>query len=650
MKVIKKIFSGLRLIIDFLILAAIIFCVYAGYYIYTHGYVSDLKDAYVQAKDVVDNASAANFTHSATGTSYYDADGGTILMSYGGRYLEYDEIPSVAIDAIISIEDSRFFIHKGIDLQGIARAVYYVYESKGETVQGGSTITQQLLKLKYIGSERTYDRKITEAFCALLFERKFTKEDIMEYYMNTICFANQYYGIDSAAYGYFGTDTTQLSTAQLAFILAIPNSPTKYNPYENFDGTKGRQERILKAMMTNKYITESEYKSYIAEEITIVEKGSQDTLVDNADEYPFSYIQREAIKSVMRANGFKFQYYFDSDKEKAAYDKDCDSAYEQAKQELASGYVVHTSVSKSSQNKLQSSVDNFMNTVDTEKTDEDVYEYQSSATCIDNATGLVTAIVGGRSDGSFLNRAYQSFRQPGSTIKPLIVYTPAIELNGYTAGTIVNDHDLGKDGCKNANLRYVGDVELRTAVSDSINTIAWQLFNEITPKVGLQYVKDMNFQKIVDEDYQLASGIGGLTKGVSTLDMASGYATLYNNGVYRTASCITSIYDSTGKSIYSYEDYCETKPIYDADAANQMVDILTSVFSGTAKGLSVDGFCAAKTGTTNDSKDSWFCGITDKYSTAVWVGRDDNKSMGSGVSGAGYAGKIWHDFMIKINK
>lgn len=648
MKVIKWIFSALRVLLDLSILAMIVLVICVGNYVYEKGYVDDVKAAYEQAKAIVSESKPSDFTYESTGTTYCDADGNIILMSYGGRYLRYDEIPSKAIDAIISIEDNRFFVHKGIDLKGIARAAYEIYLANGKLVQGGSTITQQLIKLKYLTGEKAYERKLIEAFSSILFEIKFTKEEIMEYYLNTICFANQYYGIDAAAYGYFGTDTTQLTTAQLAFILAIPNSPTRYDPYENFDDTKGRQERILKAMWQNGYLDEKEYVNSVKEKITIVEKGSQDVLIDNTEDYPFSYIQREAIRTVMKTDGFNFKYRFETDEEQEKYESEYEESYERSKQKLSKGYVIHVSISKKTQDELQKSVDDFMKTIDNEKTDEDVYVYQSSATCIDNETGLITAIVGGRSDGSFLNRAYQSYRQPGSTIKPLIVYTPAIELKGYRSDTIVNDHPI-EDGCKNANGKYVGDIPLRSAVSRSINTIAWQLFEEIGPKKGLSYIEGMNFSKIVDTDYQLASGIGGFTNGVSTLEMASGYATLYNDGIYRRTTCISSIYDGTGNILYSYDQKEESKKIYKKFATDEMKDILTSVFDGTAKGLSVDGFCAGKTGTTNDSKDAWFCGMTDKYSAAVWVGRDDGKSMGKGVSGAKYAGKIWHDFMEKVN-
>lgn len=648
MKIIKKILDGFHLIFDFLVLVIIIACAWLCNYINDVGYIEDIKTLYIQAKEVVSTASPEDFTYDITGTSYYDADGNTISMSYGGRYLEYNEIPSAAIDAIISIEDNRFFTHKGVDLKGIARAAYYLYESKGQISQGGSTITQQLIKLEYLGSERTYTRKLTEAFCALLFEMKFTKEEILEYYMNTIYFANGYYGIDAAAYGYFGTDTTQLSTAQLAFILAIPNSPSKYDPYVNPDETKNRQESILKSMYTNGYLNQQEYVDAVAEDIVLVKAGSQDTLIDNTDDYPFSYIQREAIRAVMKANGFEFQYYFESEEDKALYEKDYENAYSQAQQKISTGYVIHTSIDKDTQDTLQESIDTFMSGVNNEKTDENVYLYQSAATCIDNETGLVAAIVGSRSDGSYLNRAYQSYRQPGSTIKPLLVYAPSIELNGYNADTLVDDHPLGKGTCKNAGGGYSGIITLRTAVSKSINTIAWQLFEELGPKKGLKYLKKMNFAKIVDEDYQLASSLGGFTYGVSTLEMASGYATLYNDGVYRTPTCITSIYDGTGKCIYKYDEEAESKRIYTKAAANEMIDIMTSVFDGTARGLRIDGFCAGKTGTTNNSKDSYFCGITTNYSTAVWMGRDDGAAMGSGISGSGYSGKIWHDFMTKV--
>lgn len=647
MKVVKKILGGFRLVFDFLILIILIACVWLCSYINKLGYVEDIKALYVQAKDIVSEAKPEDFIYSTTGSSYYDADGNTILMSYGGRYLEYDEIPSTAIDAIISIEDSRFFTHKGVDLKAIARAAYYLYEAKGAISQGGSTITQQLIKLEYLGSEQTYTRKLTEVFCALLFEMKFTKEEIIEYYLNTIYFSNGYYGIDAAAYGYFGTDTTQLSVAQIAFILAIPNSPSKYDPYVNPDDTKGRQERILKAMYSNGYLNQQEYVDAVAEDIVLVKEDSHETLIDNTQDYPFSYIKREAARAVMKVNGFDFKYYFDSEEEKELYEKDYENAYNQAEQKIATGYVIHTSIQKDTQDTLQESIDKFMNGINNEKTEDGVYKYQSAATCIDNDTGLVVAIVGSRSDGSYLNRAYQSFRQPGSTIKPILVYTPSIELNGYTAGTLVDDHPL-EDACENASGGYLGTVTLRTAVSKSINTIAWQLFEELGPSTGLEYLKNMNFSKIVDEDYQLAASLGGLTYGASTLEMASGYATLYNDGVYRTPTCITSIYDGTGKCIYGHGASEESKRIYSKSAANQMVDIMTSVFDGTAKGLQIDGFCAGKTGTTNDSKDSWFCGITTNYSTAIWVGKDDGSPMDGGASGSAYSGKIWHDFMTKV--
>ena len=640
----RKILKGLHLVFDFLILLIIIGCIFVSYFIHKQGFVERIIDSYYQAKEIVQMASADDFTHNESGTSYYDIDKGTILMSYKGRYLSYDEIPSKAIDAIIAIEDNRFFAHKGVDLQGILRAIYYAIESKGETIQGGSTITQQLMKLEYVGSERNISRKIIEAFCAMMFETKFTKTEIMEFYLNTIYFANQYYGIDAAAYGYYGKDITQLSTAELAFILAIPNSPSRYDPYDNFEGTKGRQERILKAMLDNGYLTEKEYVNSLNEKIILVEKGSQDVLIDNRNEYPFSYIEREAIKAIMRSKGFEFKYYFKNEDESADYEARYEALYEQAKQELASGYVVHTSISKSLQEGLQTTIDEYMNGIDMEKTEEDVYAYQSAATVIDNESGLIVAMVGGRDDASFLNRAYQSYRQPGSTIKPILDYAPAIELKGYKANSILNDHPI-EGGCKNYNGRYVGNITLRNAVAQSINTTAWQLLEEITPEKGLSYLKNMNFSRIVEGDYNLATSIGGFTYGVSTVEMASAYAALYNDGIYRSPSCIRYIYDHTGNCIYSYEDEKNARQVYNKETANQMVDILTSVFDGTARGLRVKGFCAAKTGTTNDGRDSWFCGITETYSTAVWVGRDDSQAMKSGIS----AGKIWNGFTVNYD-
>ena len=298
---------------------------------------------------------------------------------------------------------------------------------------------------------------------------------------------------------------------------------------------------------------------------------------------------------------------------------------------------------------LQQSVDSGLAGF-TEVSDEGIYTLQGAAVCIDNSTGMVKAIVGGRTQdvtGYTLNRAYQSFRQPGSSIKPVLVYTPALE-RGYTADSIVLDVPI-EDGPSNSDGSYLGAITLRRAVELSRNTVAWALLDELTPEVGISYLKAMNFSRLDENDVRLAAALGGFTNGVSPLEMAKAYATLENDGNYRNPSCIMKITDADGNVIYQ-ADQTELE-VYKTNAARQMTDILETVMTdGTAKGLKLsDMACAGKTGTTNDNKDGWFVGYTPYYTTSVWVGYDTPRTL-TGLTGASYPGQIWQTFMLKIHE
>jgi len=282
--------------------------------------------------------------------------------------------------------------------------------------------------------------------------------------------------------------------------------------------------------------------------------------------------------------------------------------------------------------------------------DEGTYNMQAAGTCIDNKTGNVVAIVGGRTQdisGYTLNRAYQSFRQPGSSIKPILVYLPAFE-KGYTPDSMLVDEAI-EDGPKNYSGGYAGNVSIRYAVMKSINTIAWKLLDEITPTVGLSYLKEMNFARIEEDDYRNASALGGFTTGVSSVEMAAAYATIENDGVYRYPTCITKITTADGEIVYQNQQ--EGKQIYKENAARMMTNVLKSVMTdGTGKGLGISTTpTAGKTGTTNDYKDGWFCGFSTYYTTSIWVGCDMPKEV-EGLTGSSYPGKIWHEYMENIHK
>ena len=290
---------------------------------------------------------------------------------------------------------------------------------------GGSTITQQLARNIFLGYEKTYSRKIKEMFIAVALEQKYTKQEILEFYLNNVYFANGYYGIESASEAYFNKNAKDLSISQIAFLCSIPNSPNRYDPYKHKDSTLKRRDRILKNMYEDGYISESQYEKSVAEKITIMPKKETTT-----NDYAETYILKCATEALMKQQGFEIKTTFSSDSEKEKYNNEYDELYNTCKKSLYSaGYRIYTSIDMEKQKQLQDSVSSQLSMF-TEKTDDGVYKVQGAAVSIDNSTGKVAAIVGGREEdqeGYGLNRAYQSFRQPGSAIKPLLVYTPALE-------------------------------------------------------------------------------------------------------------------------------------------------------------------------------------------------------------------------------
>jgi membrane peptidoglycan carboxypeptidase len=481
-------------------------------------------------------------------------------------------------------------------------------------------------------------------FIAVGLERRYSKEQILEFYLNNIYFANGYYGIEAAAIGYFNKSVDELDLADQAMLCGIPNNPTIYDPVENPDNAVSRRNRILYQMYQDGKILNDTYETEIARDLTLNRPKREKY------DYVETYTYYCATRALMEQQGFTFQTQFDSTEEQEAYEEAYDELYADCQKSLfTGGYRIYTSIDLDVQQELQTAIDDGLSDF-TDTGDDGVYKLQSSGVCIDNETGHVTAIVGGRSqdfDGHTLNRAYQSFRQPGSSIKPLIVYTPELE-RGYTPDSIVKDEKF-EGGPSNSNGKYSGNITLRYAVEQSKNTIAWKLLEELTPEVGLSYLKEMNFAKLDERDEVPAVALGGFTYGMSAVEMASGYAAIENDGVYRNPTCIERIEASDGSVLYESED--TGKQVYEQNAARMMTDILTGVMtSGTARGLDLgDMPSAGKTGTTNDHKDGWFCGYTRYYTTAVWVGYDTPQEM-SDLSGASYPGHIWQNFMKTVHE
>lgn len=641
----KKKYRGFWLFVKLQIVLILLVIGGLAYY-YFGGYASQVSAMHEEAVRFVKESTKDTFRAEQT-SQVYDVNGTRIMSLRGTKdvsYLTSDEIPEEVKEAMVSIEDKKFYSHGGIDFKAIIRAVWAMVRN-GEVTQGGSTITQQLARTIFLNNDRTWQRKMEEIFIATELEKKYTKDEILEFYLNNIYFGNGYYGIQAASRGYFDTDVSFLSLSQMAYLCAIPNNPTMYNPYKNPDNTLGRRDRILKNMYEDGKISRREYKD--ARQETIVLSTAEPTKRYDAVETYACYC---ATRALMEQQGFEFRTDFSSEEDRKTYEDAYQEQYKTCEQSLyTGGYRIYTSIDLNMEEQLQNAVDEKLQDF-TDVNEEGIYTLQSAAVCIDNETGFVKAIVGGRSqeyDGHMLNRAYQSYRQPGSAIKPLIVYTPALE-RGYTPDTVVEDAPI-EDGPENASGRDLGSVTLRYAVENSINTVAWNLLEEMTPVTGISYLKEMNFAKLSPEDERPAASLGGFTNGVSPVEMAAAYATIENDGKYREPTCIVEIQDADGNAIY--QKIVDEKQVYKTNAARWMTNILEGVLTqGTAKGMALsETASAAKTGTTNSNKDGWFVGYTKYYTTSVWVGYDIPAEL-PGLTGASYPGEIWYDYMENLHK
>lgn len=639
----KKKYRVFWFLAKFQIFLLLLVAVALGWYFFG-GYANTVSKLQKEAKELVRSSDESTFRSVET-SLVYDANGTLVSTLKGEKdvyYIDYDHIPAYAPAAMVSIEDKKFYNHNGIDVKAILRAAKAMIQN-GKVTQGGSTITQQLARNIFLNQDVKWERKIEEMFIAVELEKIYSKNKIMEFYLNNIYFGNGYYGIQAASKGYFDTDVNNLDLSQIAFLCAIPNNPTLYDPVQNPENTIKRRDRILNQMRDDGKIKSDTCEDAKAEEIVL--KRPQKTKSDYVETYTYNC----AIRELMKQQGFEFRYEFDSVEERTSYEEEYDLLYDECQKSLyTQGYRIYTSIDLNMQQMLQDSVNNGLAEF-TEQNEEGVFTLQGSAVCIDNHTGYVKAIVGGRNQdlpGYTLNRAYQSFRQPGSAIKPLIVYTPALERN-YTPDSVVQDVKT-EEGPSNASGGYEGSVSLRYAVQTSKNTVAWNLLEELTPQVGLSYLKEMNFSRLDVQDERPTSALGGFTNGVSAVEMASAYSALQNDGKYREPTCIMKITDSEDNVLLETEQM--EKEVYKPNAARMMTDMMVSVVqSGTGRGLALDNMpCAGKTGTTNDNKDGWFVGYTDYYTTSVWVGYDMPREL-PGLSGASYPGSIWKNFMGLIH-
>lgn len=523
-----------------------------------------------------------------------------------------DQVPQSLQDAFVAAEDIRFYDHYGIDPRGILRALWANISSQG-VAQGGSTITQQLARNAFLTQDRTISRKVQEAILAIEIEREYSKPEILEMYMNQIYFGQGAYGIQTASHVYFGKDVSELTLAQAAMLAGLPQSPNYYSPLTNLEAAQTRQRTVLNQMAKYGFISQEEADAAAAEDLELRQRG--DGTDDGASaSYFISYIE-QLISDKYDAEAL----YKEGLKIYTTLDLDVQAAAERA---------------------LRAHLPDFY-------TDENgLQQPQGAIIALNPHTGHILAMVGGRGTDHF-NRATQALRQPGSAFKPF-VYVTAIE-KGMTPGTIIDDSPItiGSWSPQNYGRNFSGKMTLRYALMHSVNVPAVKLAQEVGMHNILINAENMGISTIVHDgavnDNNLAVALGGMTQGVTPLDMASAYGVLANGGVRVQPMAILRIIDRNGNVLEENESK-ETQVISEK-AAYIMTNMLESaVLQGTGGNAYIGQPMAGKTGTTDDTKDAWFVGYTPEISAAVWIGDDFDGDL-QGLTGGTVPAAIWRDFM-----
>lgn len=475
----------------------------------------------------------------------------------------------------------------------------------------------------------------------------------MEFYCNTNYYGNGCYGVESASNYYFSKSSKDLEINEAAILVALSNNPSYYNPILHPENALEKRNKIIEKFYKNGFISNEiaqiEEKKKL--ELNISNKSN-----DNFETYLSTYALHSLALEMMKQDNFIFKYTFENKEDYDEYIQKYEEEYLKKTEEIRNGgYKVYTSLDNNLQKNLQNILNQNLSKYKEIDENTNKYTMQGSAVLIDNKTGYVKAIVGGRSlpnsetDDNF-NRAYISARQPGSAIKPLLDYTPAFDLGIYLSpSVIVSDTEI-ENGPKNSNGNYIGDIPLREAVARSINTVAYNTLQKVGVNTGLKYLDKMRFHKISYIDNDTSSiAIGGFTNGIRNVDLAKGYFTLANKGVYKDNTCIISVKNELNNIIL--EPNPKEVRVYDEDAAFLMSDVLKDVLEkpyGTGSKLKLSkNVAAAKSGTTNDSKDTWFAGYTKNYTLSVWVGYDTPRSM-KGIYGSTIAGTIWKEYMEQL--
>lgn len=547
----------------------------------------------------------------------YDGQSDVVTRLHGVQdrtWVSISELQPSTVYAFISAEDARFFEHEGVDIIRIAGAIVADIKA-GSYVQGASTISQQLIKLSHLTSEKTISRKAEEAALAYEMERQYSKEDILEMYLNYVYFGGGYYGIEAAAKGYFGVHASDLTLDQSAMLAGILKSPSGYAPHINYAASINRRNNILRLMRDYGYITDDEKKQASAGRPTI--------LHDKREEYS-GYYTDAVTKSAAALMGITVDEL------------------------IRGGYSIYSAMDSDIQHYCEEMFKN-----------GELFPAEDSEAAIvvlEPSTGMVVAMVGGRSytGGISFNRATDIRRQPGSVIKPVIAYAPAFEYLNYTAADMILDEETTFADYTPSNYgnKYYGWVTVREAVTKSLNVPAVKTLSAVGVYRAKDFAKRCGIE-FDDKDDSLALALGGFTYGVSPLQIAGAYSCFASGGIYNTPTLIKKITDRNGLTVYEYRQ--DSRRVMSEANAYILTSMLKSVVTeGTGHRLNtLDIPIAGKTGTVglaNGNRDAWMAGYTPEYTAVVWQGYDSDRLglLPSSATGGTYPALMLYELFNHI--
>lgn len=667
--------------------------------------------------DSAPDISEIDVTPTGFSTTVLASDGtetATLVGSGSNRqYVTIDEIPENLQHAFVAVEDSRFYEHNGIDLYGIARAAVSGIMSGGDFDQGASTITQQLIKNNVLTtwtSETTFlerlQRKIQEQYLAVKLEEQVqNKQWILENYLNSINLGANTLGVQAASEKYFGKDVSELTLSECAVIAGITKNPSGYNPITHPDANAKRRTKVLDDMLSQGYISQSAYNEAMSDDVysRIAEYNAVDD--DSVNSYFVDALIEQVINDLINLKG-----YSETEAYKAIYqggltiNSTQDLSIQQIADEevnnsanysgnpkysfslsfqvkLADGtYKTYTSQTMLSYYKEKTGNQEFSIDYTTEDAcyeaiaqyEQDVLgegdsivdgtesihitlQPQVAATIMDQYSGKVLALVGGRGDkvgNRTWNRATDTTRQPGSCFKIIGCYAPALDAGGRTLASVEDDapFTVGNKTFNNYDFRHRGFINYRTAITNSMNVVTVKALQRIGVDLGYQYAKSFGFTTLVDDDKNLALALGGLTNGVTNLELTAAYAAIANSGTYTEPIFYTTIYDHDGNILLDRTEEQETHQVLKEDTAWLLTDAMKDVLtSGTGKSayFGMNMGQAGKTGTTTGNRDTVFAAYTPYYTCAIWGGYDDNAIENGSTN---YPKAIWKSIMTRLHE